>query len=185
MRLMVALLLAVAVAAPARAQDKGGERALVFVDDVAAADKSFATDATALTSGLCAALAKDKRLDVLCAPDVRQILSFAATAAMVGTTSSPGNAVTDRLDRTQHVVSAVLRKDGAAWVLVVKGGPKAADARPEAMYSDQVRVALEQRADAQKKLLDALPSLAARIAEGLIKPPAAAPPPPPPPMGTR
>lgn len=171
--------MAVFGASSSAAQPQPAERALVFVDDVAPADKSMATDASALTSGLCAAFAKDKRLDVMCAPDVRQILSFAATAAMVGTTQSPGNAVTDRLDRTQHVISAALRKEAGAWVLVVKAGPKAPEARPEAMFSDQPKVAVEQRADAQKKLLDALPGLVAKVAEGLLKPAAPAPLPPP------
>lgn len=169
---------------PLLAQSNAPTRVLVFVDDVAPADATLGSDATALTAGLCAAIAKDKRLDVMCAPDVRQILTFAATAAMIGTTNSPGNAVTDRLDRTQLVVSAALRKEGGAWVLVVKGGPKAADARPEAMYADQVKVALEQRADAQKKLLDAMPGLAARIIDGMLKPSSApAPTAPPAPLG--
>ena len=179
---LAAFTVAALSASSVAAQPQAAERALVFVDDVVPADKALATDASALTSGLCAAFAKDKRLDVMCAPDVRQILSFAATAAMVGTTQSPGNAVTDRLDRTQHVISAALRKEAGAWVLVVKGGPKAPEARPEAMFSDQPKVAVEQRADAQKKLLDALPSLVAKVAEGLLKPAAAAPMPPPAPL---
>lgn len=178
LRSLAVTTLVVLAAGSAAAQGKAPERVLVFVDDVVPADKTLTSDANALTSGLCAAFAKDKRLDVMCAPDVRQILSFAATAAMVGTTTSPGSAVTDRLDRTQVVVSASLRKEGATWVLVVKGGPKAADARPEAMVAEQAKAALEQRADGQKKLLDALPALTTRLIEGLLRPapPATAPP---------
>ena len=103
---------------------KSDDRVLVYVDDVVPADKSLAADATALTTALCAAIGKDKRFDVLCAPDVKQILSFAATAAMVGTTGGPGGAVQDRLDRTKHVVSASFKKDGSNYVMVVKAGPK-------------------------------------------------------------
>jgi hypothetical protein len=179
----VAVTLSGALAsAPAAAQGKPATRTLVYVDDVAPADRALAADATALTSALCAAIAKDARLDVLCAPDVRQILQFAATAAMIGTAGSPSNAVTERLDRTQLVVAASLKKDGATWVLVLKGGPKASDANPAALYTDRPIVALEQRADSQKKLLDALPGQAARLAEGLLKP-ASSPPAPPAPLG--
>lgn len=179
-RLLAIGWLAALGAAPAAAQGKPAERLLVYVDDVTAADKSLASDATALTSALCAALGKERRLDVMCAPDIRQIMGFAATAAMVGTSNGSSNAVTERLDKTQLVVSAALRKDGAALVLVVKAGSKAADASADALYVDRVVVALEQRADAPKKLHDALPALGAKVAEGLLKPAAPAAPTPPP-----
>src|SRR6185437_10779686 len=82
------------------------DRVLIFVDDVQAIDKSLAPDANALTTALCAALGKEKRADVMCAPDVKQILNFAATAAMVGTEGKgPGAAVQERLEKTRDVVS--------------------------------------------------------------------------------
>jgi hypothetical protein len=99
--------LGLALASPhARAGAPSDDRQLVYVDDVQVADKALGADANALTTALCAALGKEKRIDVLCAPDVKQILSFAATAAMVGTTGGPGDAVQARLERTRHVVSA-------------------------------------------------------------------------------
>jgi hypothetical protein len=147
---------------------KSDDRVLVYVDDVVPADKSLSSDATALTTALCAAVGKDKRFDVLCAPDVKQILSFAATAAMVGTNGGPGAAVQDRLDRTKHVVSATFKKDGANYVMVVKAGPKAADAQATSLYSDKPVIALEEKGDAQRKILEKLPALASRITAALV-----------------
>jgi hypothetical protein len=115
---------------------KSDDRTLIYVDDVAPADKSLAGDANAFTASLCAALSKDKRLDVLCAPDVKQILNFAATAAMIGTQGGPGGGVMDRLDRTKYVVSSSLRKEDGQLVLTVKLGPKSPDASATALYFD-------------------------------------------------
>ncbi|MBI1946419.1 MAG: hypothetical protein HYS27_12025 [Deltaproteobacteria bacterium] len=175
-------------ASTAVAQPAAVARKLVYVDDVVAADQALASDAAALTSALCSALGKDKRLDVLCAPDIRQILGFAATAAMVGSGTGPTGAVMERLDKTQLVVASTLRKDGAGFVLVVKAGTKGADATAEAMYLDKALVAFEQRAGGQRVLFDALPGLAAKVADGLLKPTAATPPaptPPPAPLGDK
>lgn len=169
MRQVVAsLALALVTASSSADAQKSDDRILIYVDDVVPADKSVAADATALTTALCAAVGKDKRFDVLCAPDVKQILSFAATAAMVGTSGGPGGAVQDRLDRTKHVVSATFKKDGASYVMVVKAGPKAADAQATSLYSDKPIIALEERADAQRKILEKLPALAARVTTALL-----------------
>ncbi|MCC7072380.1 MAG: hypothetical protein IT383_13710 [Deltaproteobacteria bacterium] len=184
---LLLLSLGVLLAARANAQPAAAPpaRTLVYVDDVTAADPALAPDATALTSTLCAALAKDRRLDVMCAPDVRQILAFAATAAMVGTGSGPTGPMMERLNKTQLMVSGVFRKEGAGFVFVVKGGKKSDSSTPEVMEIDRALVALEQRAGVQRALLDALPALAARIADGLLKPaaPPSTPAPPPAPLG--
>jgi hypothetical protein len=169
---MLALALVIAAANPA-----SDDRMLIYVDDVVVADKALAADANALTTALCAALSKEKRVDVLCAPDVKQILSFAATAAMVGTNSGsggPGGAIQERLDKTRHVVSSTFKKDGGKYVLVVKAGPKAADAQAAALYSDKPVIALEERGDNQRAILDKVNSLGARINAALIAPVAAA-----------
>lgn len=177
--LLAALLAGVS---PARAGEKTDDRVLVYVDEVQTVDKALGNDATALTTSLCAALGKDKRIDVLCAPDVKQILSFAATAAMVGTSGGPGGALQERLERTKHVVSAAYRKEGGSFVLVVKAGPKAADAQAAALFSDKPVIALEEKADQPKKILDKLPAVASRVAAALATPATGAPPPPPSPL---
>lgn len=168
MRFSTFALVALASSSALAQAPKSDDRVLVYVDDVVPADKSLASDATALTTALCAAVGKDKRFDVLCAPDVKQILSFAATAAMVGTNGGPGGAVQDRLDRTKHVVSATFKKEGANYVMVVKAGPKAADAQATSLYSDKPIIALEEKGDAQRKILEKLPTLAARITTALL-----------------
>ena len=123
---------------------------------------------------LCAALGQDKRVDVLCAPDVKQILSFAATAAMIGTQSGPGggpgNAIQERLERTKHVVSSTFNKVGGKFILVVRAGPKAADAQAAALYSDKPIIALEEKADQQRALLDRLSAMAPKITGALFAP---------------
>jgi hypothetical protein len=172
-------LIALFAGAPAFAQ-KSDDRILIYVDDVVPADKSLAGDSIALTTSLCAAIGADQRFDVLCAPDVKQILAFAATAAMVGTTGNASNMVQDRLDRTKYVVSTSFTKGGGAYVLAVKAGPKAADAHATTLYSDKPTVALEEKGDGQRKILEKLPALAARIAAALLTP--TAPPPPPTPV---
>lgn len=172
----------VACSFSAAAQAKpSDDRVLVYVDNILASDPSLAADATGLTMSLCTELGKDKRIDVLCAPDVAQVLSFAATASMIGASGGAGGAIQDRLQRTRHVVSGALRKDGANVVLVVKGGPKAPDADLTALYSDKPLVAVEQKAEHQRKLPAQLPAVAARVVAALLKPAAAAAPPPPPP----
>ena len=168
---MLGALLAFAVAGGAPASD---DRILVYVDDVQA-EKPLAADANALTTALCAAIAKNKHIDVLCAPDVKQILNFAATAAMVGTNNnSPGGAIQERLDKTKQVVSASFKKEGGKYVLVVKAGPKAADAQAAALYSDKPIIALEERGDGQRVILDRVQSLADRISAAIVAPTAAA-----------
>lgn len=168
MRIFTCALVALAASSSFAQAPKSDDRILIYVDDVVPADKSLSSDAAALTTALCAAVGKDKRFDVLCAPDVKQILSFAATAAMVGTNGGPGGAVQDRLDRTKHVVSATFKKDGANYVMVVRAGPKAADAQATSLYSDKPIIALEERGDAQRKILEKLPSLASRITTALL-----------------
>jgi hypothetical protein len=190
--LLAAVALVATATAPARADAakaaKADDRVLVYVDDVVPGDKTLASDAAALTTALCAALGKDKRVDVLCAPDVKQILNFAATAAMIGAGGNekgPGGAVQERLEKSRYVVSSTYKKDGGKLVLVIKAGPKAADAQASALYSDKPVIALEERADGQRVLLDKLSSLSERVIAALLAPPASMSASPPAPLPTK
>lgn len=176
MRALFIIAASLTLAAVVHAQAAPAERALVYVDDLVTADKALAQDAQALTTSLCAALSKDKRLDVMCGPDVKQILSFAATSAMIGNGASPANAVSERLDKAKHVVQGTLRKDGANVVLVIKAGPRADGATTAGMFTDKPVVALEEKADKSQKLLDRLPALAAKVGGALLTPAPSAPP---------
>jgi hypothetical protein len=94
---------------------------------------------------------------------------------MVGTEGrGPGGAVQERLEKTKDVVSATFKKDGGKYVLVVKAGPKAADAQVSALYTDKPVIALEQKGDNQKAILDGLNALASKITTALLAPSAAA-----------
>jgi hypothetical protein len=175
----IALLSCTLAAAGARAQapKPAAERVLIYVDEIGVEDKALAQDAQALTTSLCAALAKDKRLDVMCAPDVRQILSFAATSAMIGTGAISANAVEVRLEKVRHVVQGSLRRDAAKnVVLVLKGGPRADGSTTAALFTEKPVIALEEKADKPQKLLDRLPTAAQKLGGALLAPPAPAPP---------
>jgi hypothetical protein len=161
---IVAAALALSLLAPAANKAPASDdRTLIYVDDVVPADKTLSSDANALTTSLCAALSKDKRLDVLCAPDVKQILSFAATAAMVGTNGGPGSAIQQRMEKTKIVVSSTFKKASGKYVLVLKAGPKAAEAQATAMFTDKPIIALEESGDQQKQILDKMDSLASKL----------------------
>ena len=176
-----AWLFAVLVAGPTLAQGAvSGDRILIYVDDVVPAQASLATDAAALTIALCATISKDPRFEVLCAPDVQQLLSFAATTAMMGSTSGgPSAVLQERLVRSKHIVSASFAHDGG-FTLTIKAGPKAADAPAIALYSDKPVITLKETGTGPGKILEKLPALASRILAALA--PASTPPPPPAPL---
>ncbi len=169
-----ALVALVLIPQIARAAD---ERVLVFVDDVAASDPKLKAEVGALTSALCGAVAKEKRFDVLCAPDVRQILGFAAASSMIGTASPAVENVQARLELVKFVVSASLVVRGGDAVLTLQAGPTAEGADPAALYSDKPLVKLEETTPAkQMKLLDKLPLVAQRLTKALLADPAGHPP---------
>ncbi|MDP2343345.1 MAG: hypothetical protein Q8O67_20475 [Deltaproteobacteria bacterium] len=174
-----ASILALAFLVPqlAQAQVAGGERVLVYIDDIVTDDAKLRNEVGALTSALCGAVAKDKRLDVLCAPDVKQILGFAAASSMIGSTSPAVESVQRRLEQVKFVISGTLVMRKADVVLTVQGGPTAEGADATALFSDKPVVKVEEVTSAAKmKLLDALPVVAGRVVKGLLAPVAATPP---------
>ena len=163
-------LAAVLVPQTALAQ-AGDDRVLVYVDDVVTNDPKLKSEVGAMTSALCGAVAKDKRLDVLCAPDVKQILGFAAASSMIGTTSPAVENVQRRLEQVKFVVSGTLVFRNADVVLTVQAGPTAEGADATALYSDKPLVKVEEVTPAkQMRLLDKLPVVATRITRALLSP---------------
>lgn len=158
--------------ADARAQSGTTDRVLVYVDDVVPADPKVKQEAAALTSALCGALAKDKRLDVMCAPDVKQILGFAAASSMIGTTSPAVENVQKRLESVKFVVAASLAPRAPSdIVFTVQAGPKADNAEASALFSDNAVVKVEEVSPAkQMKLLEKLPDVSSRIIKGILAP---------------
>jgi hypothetical protein len=179
-RLAALLVPAVAVAAApgARADD----RVLVYVNDLGAPG-ALAADAAALTSALCSALAKDARVEVLCAPDVKQLLAFAATSSMLGT-SPAADRLQQRLESARLVVTGRVAADGDDVVVSAGIGPRAAAADVGAMFFDAAAVELSERAPGKAgALLSRLPTFARRLVDGALTPVTqkATPTPPPPP----
>jgi hypothetical protein len=174
-----AVLAVVVVVAPClvHAQTGAAERVLVYVDDVVTDNPKLKNEVGALTSALCGAVAKDKRLDVLCAPDVKQILGFAAASSMIGTASPAVDSVQRRLEKVKFVISGTLVMRNADVVLTVQAGPTAEGADATALFSDKPIVKVEEATPAAKmKLLDQLPNVAGRVIKGLLAPAPTTPP---------
>jgi len=164
-----AVVVALFAATTAVAQAPVADRPLVFVGDVVAGP-GLDGDAASLTSALCGAVAKDKRLDVLCAPDVRQILGFAAMSSATGAVSPAVEKLQARLGSIDYVVNGTLNpraKDESVLVVVV--GPIAEDADASSPYADKVLLKLEEVATGKSgRLLDRLPEITTRIGKAVL-----------------
>jgi hypothetical protein len=164
---LLALLAGMFVVGPAAAQT----RPLIFVADLAA-PAPLAQDAAALTTSLCALLARDSRVEVLCAPDVKQILDFAAMGALTG---APGPAVESlerRLAAVKFVVNGHLTQHEAGAAVVVSGGPRRADSGDGSLpIFDIVSVRLEAAAKGKNtRLGERLSELSTRLVTSLLAP---------------
>ena len=165
MRTLLALVLTAAGAARADAP------VLVYVNDVAAADAALAGDAAALTSALCAALAKDKRVDVLCAPDVKQLLAFAASSSMLGASNPATESLQRRIDGTRFVVSARLATDKGATTLTTAIGVKDGGADLGAMSaSTPLKVEEDTVSTRAMTMLERVPRVARRLVDAALAP---------------
>jgi hypothetical protein len=171
---MNALLLAVLVATAGPLPS--GNRTSLFVDDFTSA-AALAPTAGALTNGMCAALSKDARLDVACAPDVKQILQFAATSALVGSSGGAADKVQARLDAVAVVVTGAVRKEGTGYVLAMSASSRAPESSGIHVVAGKPLVTVEERAADATRLLERVPSLAARLAAAVLPPPPVPPPP--------
>ena len=164
---LLALLAGTFVAGPAAAQT----RPLIFVADLAA-PAPLSQDAAALTTSLCAMLARDSRVEVLCAPDVKQILHFAAMGAITG---APGPAVESlerRLAAVKFVVNGHLTQHETGAAVVVAGGPRRADDGDGSLpILDTVSVRLEAAANGKStRISERLADLSARLVTSLLAP---------------
>lgn len=174
--LSAAAVVAALGAADAHAQTGTTDRVLIYVDDVVAADPKVKQESAALTSALCGALAKDKRLDVMCAPDVKQILGFAAASSMIGTTSPAVENVQKRLENVKFVVAGTLAPRGSDIVFTVQAGPKAENAEASALFAETAIVKVEEVSPAkQMKLLEKLPDVSSRVVKAILAPSASSP----------
>ena len=164
------LALSLVVITPQLVRAQVGERGvLVFVDNLVSGDPKLKGDVGAMTSGLCTALAKDTRLDVMCAPDVAQILGVAAASMMIGGGSPAADSVMKRLEAVKFVVSGSLTVRNAEVVMTLSAGPPAAGADPSALFSDAPILKIEETSPFQQmKLLDTLPAAATRITKALL-----------------
>jgi hypothetical protein len=165
MRALFAFALLAAAAARAAAPP------IVYVNDVVAADPSLATDAEALTSPLCGAMAKDKRVEVLCAADVKQLLAFAATTSMVGTSSPALETLQQRVNSVQFVVSGRLALDKGAKVLTMSIGPKDEGSGMGGMAPSSSVLSITEKVGARTAaLFDGLPTVARRLIDAAVSP---------------
>jgi hypothetical protein len=172
-----ALAQAPQAAAPGTA---GGRPLVVFVGDVQA-QPPLAGDAATMTSSLCDLIGRDKRVEVICAADVRQIMSFGAAGAMLGGVSSAVDKLEERLQKTDAVVDARLVRQGEVNLLLVQGGPTLSGSSAVSMAMERAVVRLETKGKTSEAIIGRLPDVAARVVAGLVAPVVQKAPPPPPP----
>ena len=92
-------------------------QARVFVEDVGV-EKGIDMDSKALTSSLCASLMKQKGVEVICAPDVRQLLDFQSQLALIG--KSPAiSKIEQQIETTPWVISAEVVRDAKRVKMIV------------------------------------------------------------------
>jgi len=167
-------------AGDASAQTGGAQRPLVFVTDISAATPALQQDAAALTTSLCGALAPDKRIEVMCAPDVRQILEFAAMGSLTGGASPAVESLERRLETVAFVVAGTLTaKEKDTFALVVGAGPRSPSSDVSMPAFEKPTVRFEEVGMGKStRLLDRLPELAVRLVRPLLAPASVATPPP-------
>jgi hypothetical protein len=156
----------------------------VYVADVAVDDPALAADAKAVGSSLCSALARDKRVDVLCAADVKQLMSFAASSSLLGVDSPATSAIERRLQSARFVVLSRLAREATGVHLTVTLGPQGAASGAAATNGASPVVTVDERSSgAAVALLERLPALCRRLVEATFAPQSADPtvalPPPP------
>jgi hypothetical protein len=166
--LLSSLCAVVAVVGMARAQTPPAKKTIFVSDLVAPPD--LGADATALTSSLCGLIAKDKTVDVLCAPDVRQILGFAAMSSATGGVSPTVEKLQARLESVDFVVAGKVQTRQKELALVVGIGPRADGADAASPYAESSLTSVEVVGPGAGKLLDQLPDVTRRLLTPLKSP---------------
>jgi hypothetical protein len=167
--LLVAAAIAVVPGAPAAAQKPAGHP-LVFVADVVG-PAPLQQDAAALTTALCGALAKDPRIEVLCAPDVKQIMSFAAMGALTGGSSPAVDSLERRLAAVTWVVNGTLTQQPDGFGFVVAAGARLPDGGGGTPSFESASVRLEESVKGKStRLVERLPELSTKVLKPLLAP---------------
>ncbi|MBM4281279.1 MAG: hypothetical protein FJ137_11160 [Deltaproteobacteria bacterium] len=145
---------------------------LVYVNEFTVQDPKLASDAGALTSALCAALARDKRVDVLCAPDVRQLLSFAAASSMMGSTSPATENLERRAAATRFVVSGRVVVDKTGSTLSMSIGPRDDGSDLSSMFASSALAKRDEPVEGKTLgLLARVPAVARSLVDAALAPP--------------
>jgi hypothetical protein len=161
------LVMAVLAAGTARADDA----VVVYVNEVLAGDAAQATGAASITSALCSEFAKDKRVSVICATDVKQLLDFAASSELLGGSAPGVEPLLKRIDAARFVVEAKLAAGKGTTVLTASIGPKDADAQVGAMHASAPLLSLDESSGPRSgPLLDRMPQLARRLVDVALAP---------------
>lgn len=151
----------------------------VYVDQVAV-EKGLTVDGRALTSTLCSALAKEKGLEVMCAPDVEQLVAFSGQLALMGKSSPTLEKLEKQMARVRVVVRGELRKgEGGGLAFHVGVHDKVdGDTGGIVLPGERRSVIREPIPDGKAtRLLDRMPALAKQAAAHVRA--SVAPPPPP------
>lgn len=174
--LVASLALSLGLSFAARADDG---RVPVFISDVAV-DKGVTVDGQALTSTLCSAFGKAARLDVMCAPDVKQLVSFAGQLAMMGKKSPAIEKLEAQMTKVRWVVRAELKKGDKGGLVFHLGvhDKVSGDNGVFAVAGERRALFKEPLPDGKTaRLLDRIPVLAKQATEQMLASTASPPPP--------
>jgi hypothetical protein len=140
----------------------------VFVEDVGV-EKGIDMDSKALTSSLCASLMKQKGVEVICAPDVRQLLDFQSQLALIG--KSPAiSKIESQIEATPWVIAAEVVRDEKRIKMVVGLHEKGPSEGIFATAGKRVAVVAE-RVSKASALLKRVDSVADSLGKSVVKTP--------------
>ncbi len=173
---LVCVVLSVA-SSVVRAHD--GERPLIFVADVTA-PPAHKSEAELWTAALCDALTENRRVEVLCAPDVRQMLSFAAMGSFAGNGGASAAVLQERLGAVSIVVTATLTPQAPGTVvLVVAAGHRAPAGMGDIPVFEAAAIRVEETLRTTgAKPTQQLSALSSRVVRTFLPPQTTASPPP-------
>ena len=138
---------------------------LVYVEDFEVR-KPVKPQGGSLAGILCNQMSKNKNLEIMCAPDVQQMLQFAALSGSVGNQSNPQLAIEDRMGKVEVVVKGSIRKGKYGLILLVEVFERDKKFAGTVVTPGRKLGAIERKGikGGTQAVMDKLPALAPRIA---------------------
>ena len=136
-------------------------------------DKTIKADAASMTSPLCLEIDKSPDLEVSCAPDIQQMLSFSATAGLVGGGGAGmPSALAKRLESVSVIVVPKLKRSSKGFYVVAELFHRAQGFGGQVMNPGEPigRVLLKTGKTSVAVVLARMPSLGESVAAKILTP---------------